>query len=552
VALRVRTAPRRTRSLSLAIAFPRLAAWIGIVLAAVPFAGCAPGVADEQTSFSKVPHVTNVLPLGTIHSGFLVGNISGNSPAGLTFQSVQVSLDGGSFAPATGVNPWSFALPKGSATWAKGTTHNVQLQGISSTGLTVNGATFSIVKGTNQDQDGDGYPDLVVGAMQTSPGFGYAQLYPGSASGIRLSSALHVPGPAATLQFGSTLGFGDFNGDGYGDVAVGSTSGGSGGAAYIFNGGPGGLSTVPNVTMTVSGSNLLGQAIVVADFNLDGYDDLACGDWNTGASDNGGAYVFNGAAGGPAATPSVSINAAATSSNFGLRIAAGDIDEDGFPDLIVGGNGGGASAGLWVYPGSATGLSALTGTQVVGPVGNGYGSSITIGDFNGDGHVDVAVGVTSIGDVNIYYGNGAIIGLANTPVVLTGNSADTFGVNLAAGDINGDGISDLLVGATTAAIANAGEVFIYLGTSMGLPATADYTLSGTGSVNLGGGMAVVDGQGSGFPDVFVGASGGAAGFAGGGAYVYPNTAGVLNTTVVTSPFDGSGTTGDAFGASISD
>jgi subtilisin family serine protease len=151
-----------------------------------------------------------------------------------------------------------------------------------------------------------------------------------------------------------------------------------------------------------------------------------------------------------------------------------------------------------------------------------FGYSTVAGDFNGDGLSDVAVGISSygisggnaLGRVEVYYGRGA--GLLSTPDWSV-DGADTdayFGGAMTAGDVDGDGVDDLLIGAPGRYdYPNAGKVYIYLGASVtGLPlsptaATADVILTtGQADDNFGMSIAVLgDVNGNTYPDVMVGA-----------------------------------------------
>jgi len=103
-----------------------------------------------------------------------------------------------------------------------------------------------------------------------------------------------------------------------------------------------------------------------------------------------------------------------------------------------------------------------------------------VGDINGDGYPDVAVGAQGAlnftGKVYLYLGNG--LGIAATPnVSLTGPDAGQFGFSLAgAGDVNGDGFCDLLVGASNVA-GGAGRAYVYTGSVTGLPSSPSAVLS---------------------------------------------------------------------------
>jgi len=164
---------------------------------------------------------------------------------------------------------------------------------------------------------------------------------------------------------------------------------------------------------------------------------------------------------------------------FGGSVAsAGDVNGDGYADIIVGasnapGAGTNDTGEAYVYYGSSSGLGTSAVWNVNGEAsGDRFGVSVaSAGDVNGDGYADVIVGAnynddgaSNAGEAYVYYGSAS--GLSATPDWSDQGEAsgDYFGVSVAsAGDVNGDGYADVIVGAyaNDDAASNAGEVYVY-------------------------------------------------------------------------------------------
>jgi hypothetical protein len=141
-----------------------------------------------------------------------------------------------------------------------------------------------------------------------------------------------------------------------------------------------------------------------------------------------------------------------------------DVNGDGFADVVVGAPQVQDTGAAYVYLGSATGLDTTPATTLIGPkrAYGGFGWSVaSAGDVNGDGFADLVVATRGDGGpacFYVYLGNAA--GLDTTPVasICPGDSVLSLGLSVAsAGDVNGDGYADLVVGGP------AGGAFIYLG-----------------------------------------------------------------------------------------
>ncbi len=171
---------------------------------------------------------------------------------------------------------------------------------------------------------------------------------------------------------------------------------------------------------------------------------------------------------------------------------AGDVNGDGYTDVIVGAYNALSNTGrAYIYLGRspAPAISAsyiFTGPDAAGYFGFPVGSA---GDVNGDGYTDVIVGAQNamgtVGRAHIFTGSAS--GVAATPArSLTGidGAGGAFGYGVAgAGDVNGDGFGDIAVGAFTAGATRAGRVHVFHGSAAGVAATPAVSIAGPDGVD---------------------------------------------------------------------
>ena len=418
---------------------------------------------------------------------------------------------------------------------------------------------------TAGDVNGDGFSDLVVGAYVHDAGAGaaanrgraYAYLGTGgppSTSPSSTRSGQHLAG-----QFGHSVAMaGDVNGDGYSDVLVSGVhdetgTGSQRGQVYLYRGSELGLLASP--ASTFAGDEdlaLFGSSVATAgDVNGDGYSDVVVGaeahDAGAGSgADRGRAFVFLGSPSGVATSPAWVASGDEDLAGLGRAVAtAGDVNGDGYSDVIVGafmhdaGGASGANRGrAYLYLGSSTGLATSPAWTASGQTGARFGSSVaTAGDVNGDGYSDVVVGAPASGNgrASLYLGSAG--GLSTSPAwtAFGVNPGDLFGTSVAsAGDVNGDGYSDVVVGATF--YDGRGRVYVYLGSPAGLEAVhAWQTPQDESNSSLGNSVASAgDVNGDGYSDIVVAAythdAAAGAGADRGRAYVYLGAAGGLATS----------------------
>jgi hypothetical protein len=355
------------------------------------------------------------------------------------------------------------------------------------------------------DVNGDGFADLAVGAFWYPGGSwqGKAYVFHGAAAGLSPTPDWTAEGEGEGDYFGRAVASaGDVDGDGYADLAIGATGYGDWrGKAYVFHGSAASLGSIPAWTAEGEGEyDYFGRAVAAAgDVDGDGFADLAVGAWGYG-SFQGRAYVFHGSAAGLSPTPTWTASGENDDDNFGISVAsAGDVNGDSFADLAVGASGYPYVDGqgkAYVYHGAAAGLGSTPAWTASGEnVGDYFGTSVaSAGDVNGDSFADLAVGAPGYpggnnqGQAYVFHGSPA--GLGSTPAwTATGeNDYDLFGQTVAsAGDPNGDGYADLVVGADH---------------YNGLRGKA-YVYAGNGADSDGGGRVVLArqarGDGSGIP-----------------------------------------------------
>ncbi|MEU4112717.1 FG-GAP and VCBS repeat-containing protein [Streptomyces sp. NPDC027717] len=332
------------------------------------------------------------------------------------------------------------------------------------------------------DFDGDGYTDLAVGAPLEDVGSdtngGSLTILWGSPKGLTGGSTVADPAPSAHDRFGAALAAGDFDGDGRTDLAVGT----NGSTLYVLRKGisrggrAGALATRPLPLRSAPEAGIINLTAGDvngdrrADLMVDGYSPTL---WTDGKYHNVNYYV-PGTSTGPSRT-------VAKKMPGGGAGAIGDIDADGYGDIVTGiwwgqsKTGGPIGGTVQVTYGAAAGPSSRTQTiseesgNVPGDSENWdkFGSSVALGDVNGDGRLDLAIGarqenLTLWGTVN--YGVGTV-------TVLTGSrgGVDTstapqyfypgnhgvpgrsvwaeFGSAALLTDLDGDGGADLVAGA---------------------------------------------------------------------------------------------------------
>lgn len=370
--------------------------------------------------------------------------------------------------------------------------------------LTGNRGAFGYSVASAGDVNGDGYGDLVVGAIYEAVRAGRAYVFAGGASGVSSTPLVVLHGhDDSSAQFGYVVsGVGDVNGDGYGDlIATASDAAGFTSALYLYLGSATGPRNPFDARWNgTSGSYFGTSASAAGDVNGDGYADVIVGAY--GADDyRGRASLYLGSATGLSGEPAVVLTGSTTFRYFGTSVAgAGDVNGDGRGDVVVGTGGVGQA---FVYLGSATGLSTTPAvslaTATVGAEPRLRDLAFA-GDVNGDGYDDVLSSWTQYDaprDVaHIHLGGAA--GVSATPAATLAGPMETYrtgfgGAVAGLGDVNGDGRSEVAVGAYL--LSDVGRVYVYAGTAAGTDVTPLVVLNGPARAGTGFGWSVARADG---------------------------------------------------------
>lgn len=282
--------------------------------------------------------------------------------------------------------------------------------------------------------------------------------------------SLGLPPPSSGARFGAALASADFDDDGNSDLVIGAP--GQGRVVVIQQPGTNQDKRVTVLPVVETG---FGRALAAGDFNNDGFADLAIGA-SAGSSASADVEIVFGGRDGLRAIGQRLRPPRSNTVNFGALLSSGDLNGDGYADLVEGAPGRRGQGHASYCFGSPDGLRPCSPLDASG---GGATSSLAVGDVTGDERDDVVQGDAgggTAGAVTLRVGTPPMphrsIEITQDSPGVVGNSqpGDQFGAAVQAGDVDGDGFADMVVGAPGADV-DSGRVTVIRGGRQGYDAT---------------------------------------------------------------------------------
>lgn len=403
------------------------------------------------------------------------------------------------------------------------------------------------------DVNGDGYEDILIGAINASgiqENSSAAYLLYGGAGSSFVSGEIDLSQADAAFfgvnerdgAEGITIGTGDVNTDGYSDILIGQGAVDQGvsaevGTLYIFFGNQSMLSGT--ISLNAADVKIVGENAgarlsrsAVGDVNGDSVNDIIVGAHYESSA--GAVYIFYGdtetgfSGEIDASAADVKITGAFSDDFFGAAIATGNVNADAYDDILIGasgatGNNISAGSAYLVYGSNSLSSGSITtvaNSQFDGETNNdAAGGQVYLKDINNDGYDDIFISATeddttasNAGIVYLRYGQAATIGdvsLIDFTVNFVGDTTNgRLGTDIGhIADVNGDGYNDIMLTATK----NSGTTYIFFGQASALSSTVEVSSAAYRIDQVNAPFSYVSGggdvNGDGYDDILIGATG---------------------------------------------